>query len=146
MRCARLMIAVTLALFFGAASVADELYTAPRQKGTPGARSAQPWADVVGSTVVAEGVAWGFYDKGFGAYVILDGSRVYVEGLDKARDTLQGKLIRVSGVLTVYKQPAAPPNSQGTGREVIVYTIKRANWKPIDRIEWPYLDVVETRK
>lgn len=147
MRVRRLLITATLSVCFVAATcLASDLYTMPRQKGVPGARPAQHWADVVGSTVVGEGIAWGFYDKGFGPYVIIDGARVYVAGLDKERGKLDGKLIRVTGTLEVHKQPAAPPTSQGVSQDVIIYSIHGATWKAIDRVEWPYLEVVDSKK
>ncbi|HEY2838620.1 MAG TPA: hypothetical protein VGJ26_05710, partial [Pirellulales bacterium] len=60
----------------------------PRKKGTPDARPAKRWSDTVGSTVAAEGIAWGFFEKGFGPYVVIDGARVYVEGLERSRAEL----------------------------------------------------------
>jgi len=93
-----------------------------------------------------EGIAWGALEKGFGPYVILNGDRVYVDGLDRLGTNAEGKLIRVVGVLAVQRIPAARHGSAGPSDDVLIYRIERAKWEFIERVEWPWLEAISHQR
>jgi hypothetical protein len=120
----------------------DEPYTHQRDTGSGTKPEGKKWADIIGSKVAAEGIAWGATEKGWGAYVILESARVYVDGLDLLKAKAEGKLIRVTGILAAKRIPAARPGAAGPSREIVIYTIETAQWKLIDRVEWPWLEAL----
>jgi hypothetical protein len=114
------------------------------QHAAEGVRPAsRPWRDVVGRHVAVEGIAWGSFEKGWGEYVILDGGRVYVANADFGERGAYGKLVRVRGVLSISRIPAAPRGTTGTSESFELYRIDPAKWEQIDRVRWPWLEVVE---
>jgi hypothetical protein len=103
----------------------------------------KPWEQVVGQRVVGEGLAWGSANKGFGEYVILDRAIVYVPNSGFLKADADGRTIRIRGKLSSRTIKAAPPNAQGTSRDVTIFEIVDAKWEFIDRVEWPWLREAE---
>jgi hypothetical protein len=72
---------------------------------------------------------------------------VYVEGIDLLKTNAEGKLVRVEGTLAVRRVPAANSNpagpSQGPSGEFVYFVVIKPEWRVIDRVRWPYLEVVD---
>jgi len=121
------------------------------------------WKDILGQRVVVEGIAWGNFDP-WGQYVILDGARVYVDSkptkihvpspivpntlieADGGRvefGKAAGLPVRVAGILATERIQAGTGNQPGPAQEVVLYRIKNATWERIDRIEWPWLQLLK---
>ncbi len=107
------------------------------------ARSGPPpvprgWEELVGKTVVVEGIAWG-YDKGRGAYVICNGQTINIFG--DVRDFPRGRLVRVVG--TFKKLPPFPPTPYGhqarRGYPEDRYGIENPQIEVVDRVTSLYL-------
>ncbi len=124
------------------------------------------WSDILGQRVVVEGVAWCSADP-WGDYVILDGARVYVdfrgnkalvpspvdpnrmgEGETSSLDAQKfrkssGLSVRVTGTLVNERIKAGGPGSPGPPKDMVIYRIQNSKWEQLDRIEWPWLQLLK---
>ena len=104
-----------------------------------------PWKPLVNQTITADGLAWGAMEKGLGQRVILDDGLIYLKNPDFLKHKINGKLIRVSGVLRLRRMNAAPPGAQGYARPFSYYALEVINWKLIDTVNDPHPRLVESR-
>lgn len=104
-----------------------------------GKKVAKPWSEIVGKRVQAEGLAWGAFEKGLGPRVILDHVAISVRGVDFVKRDLNGKTVRVEGILRVEHARAAPVGAQGRREDIWIYHIDAERVEPIERVEWPWL-------
>ena len=109
---------------------------------TATARGDEPWPPI-GRRVAIEGVAWGCAEKGYGQYVILKGTQVYVRNIDFAKHESCGKLVRVTGLLEQQVIPPAVPLAQGSSQVLVLHFIRAHEWQILDRVECPYFKVVK---
>src|SRR5438045_1685479 len=73
-----------------------------------GEKKTVSWDEFIGQVVSVDGLGWGAFEKGQGEHLILPQSeRIYLR--DNKRE-MEGRLVRVTGVLRKYHQPASPPN------------------------------------
>lgn len=107
-----------------------------------GKKVRKPWSDIVGKRVHAEGLAWGALDKGLGPRVILDNAVVHVSGIDYLKRDLNGKTIRVEGILRIEHVKAAPPGAQGFGGDFSYYFIEADRAEAIERVSAPWLQEI----
>jgi hypothetical protein len=97
------------------------------------------WSDVIGRRVQIEGIAWGAIEKGWGPYVIMNGSRVYVDSPDFLKGDVEGKLVRVNGVLQAQRIQRSPPGAQGAAVDFTIYKLSPAQSEKIERVTWPWM-------
>jgi hypothetical protein len=94
----------------------------------------RPWDDLLGKRVVAEGLAWGAFAKGLGEHVILEDAKVYVRKIDYLKHDLDGRLVRVTGVLRRQRMTKAPPGAQGYSDGFDYYVIEADGAEVIDQV------------
>jgi hypothetical protein len=122
-------------------TAADEYWS--RQPPLNGKKEApRRWSELVGKTVSVEGIAWGSFEKGWGEYVILHSAQVYVPAANFNERRLQGKLVRVEGILRMAKVGRAKYGSAGPNQEVTYFVIDRPKITAIAEATWPYLQIL----
>jgi len=90
---------------------------------------------LVGTVVVAEGVAWGEGDKGLGERLTLpNGQTIYLSGIEFSTKDLNGCLVRIVGKLSIEHMDAAPPMSQGYSTSFDYYQITVSECGVIPRV------------
>jgi hypothetical protein len=78
---------------------------------------------LVGSQVIVEGLAWGEFDKGLGERITLPyGEHIYLVDLDFKKKDLNGRLVRVSGKLTIQKMKGVGTPEENGGLPIQGYT------------------------
>jgi len=98
------------------------------------------WDDRLGSIVEVEGLAWGAMEKGLGDHILMPHNKVYLKNLDLLKTDLNGKLIRVAGVLRKSRVNPAEKFSQGYTRAFEYYWIETISFKQIEKVtEWQLL-------
>jgi len=99
------------------------------------------WKDAVGRRVVAEGLAWGSHEKGLGERVLLDGSHIYVSGVNLPNEPgwPNGKLVRVVGTLRVRDMPKAGPGVQGYCESFCYFYLDDVKFRELRIVEWARL-------
>ncbi len=85
------------------------------------------WDEMVDRVMTVDGLAWGARSKGLGAHLVFPMGKVYLRGIDLIDADLDGRLVRVSGIL---RKAAIGPVPQG----VQGYP---------DRFDYFYLDLVQ---
>ena len=92
---------------------------------------------LVGKRVVVDGIAWGAFAKGLGErIVLLCGVKLYLTGKDYLAGHPEGKLIRITGKLTIKTQePVSSPYEQGYTSRFQYYSIEVESFKVIDKAE-----------
>jgi hypothetical protein len=93
------------------------------------------WTDMVDQVVSIDGVAWGWLHKGIGQYVASPSQQVYLNSLARKPEEIDGRLVRVTGILRRHHMPAAPPGAQGVSQEFDYYSIDAFSVEPIERVE-----------
>jgi len=99
------------------------------------------WKDAVGKSIVVQGIAWGGFEKGLGPYVIMNRSVLYVDSTRYPAVKLQGRPVELKGKLIVRNVPASKPGAQGYRRSLRVFLIQPTEYKILDRITWPWMQV-----
>ncbi len=94
-----------------------------------------PWNDMVDQVVTVDGVPWGWVSKGLGQYVASPSQHVYLNSLARKPEEIEGRLMRVTGVLRRHHMPAAPPGAQGYGQAFDYYSIDAFSIEPIEKVE-----------
>lgn len=96
------------------------------------------WNDMVDRVVDVDGLAWGALEKGLGSHLVLANSqngKVYLRGADLLEADLNGRLVRVSGVLRKTRVEAAPKFAQGYSKPFEYFYLDVVQISPIDRLE-----------
>lgn len=93
------------------------------------------WNDMVDRVVSIDGVAWGWLHKGIGQYVASPSQQVYLNSLARKPEGIEGRLVRVTGILRRHHMPAAPPGAQGVSQGFDYYSIDAISVEPIERVE-----------
>jgi hypothetical protein len=99
----------------------------------------KPWSALVDRPVVVEGLAWGAYAKGLGSHVQLSDAQIYLRNLELLKHDVNGRLIRVEGILRREHVEAVSTFSQGSGKAYDYFYIEVQKWQPIERVEHPWL-------
>lgn len=94
-----------------------------------------PWNDMVDQVVTLDGVAWGGFSKGLGQYVASPSQQVYLNSLARKPEEIEGRLVRVTGILRRHHMPAAPPGAQGYGQAFDYYSIDAFSVEVIEKLE-----------
>ena len=90
---------------------------------------------LVGSTVVAEGLAWGSGNKGLGERLTLPyGQTIFLVGSEYKKKHQNGRLVRVVGKLTIQHMKAAPEGAQGYGADFDYYEISVTEFRVIEKV------------
>lgn len=94
-----------------------------------------PWNDMVDRVVTLDGVPWGVFSKGLGQYVASPSQQVYLNSLARKPEEIEGRLVRVTGILRRHHMPAAPPGAQGYGQAFDYYSIDAFSVEVIEKVE-----------
>lgn len=137
-----------------AAPAALELLEGPRYPAVSpekdsGRGHLQPWAELVGSPVKVEGIVWGMFEKGYDPYVVTANGKIHLPSALEGKEAWNGKLIRATGILATKEIRAAANKglvSQGPAKNGFIFILKDATVEQIDQSNWPWLQVVETKK
>jgi hypothetical protein len=114
-----------------------------QREGNP-LQESYPWEQAVGGKVAVEGMVWGTYHKGIGAYIILENSWVYIERTNSfERLQPDGKLVRIVGTLQLEHIEAAADYDQGYDRDFDAYIVVPDEIIFLDRVTWPWMELLE---
>lgn len=100
-----------------------------------GQKRSVKWKDLAEKVVTVDGLAWGAFAKGIGQHLVLPHGRVYVRGVNFRRHDLNGRLLRVTGVLRMERMPAAPAGVQGYGQAFDYFVIEALSAEQIEKVE-----------
>lgn len=92
------------------------------------------WDDMVGSIVEFDGMAWGAFEKGLGAHVVMPRNKVYLEGVNLLKNDFNGRLIRVAGVLRKTHVERAPKGAQGYSQSFEYFYVDAIAASRIDKV------------
>jgi hypothetical protein len=108
----------------------------PRGSEKPDSRA---WKEIVGRNVVVQGLFWGTFEKGYGPYVIMNGSVIYIDSKKLPAVKIQGRLVELKGKLVVRYQPAGRKNSAGNSRPVRIFKVQPTQYRLLRRVDWPWM-------
>ena len=69
------------------------------------------WNDMIDRIVDVDGLAWGAFHKGLGSHLVLPHGKVYLSNTDLLKSDLNGRLVRVTGILRKSHVSAAPTDT-----------------------------------
>lgn len=110
----------------------DRLFMARRN--TDGSTESVRWKDCLSSRVNATGIAWGFQSKPYYPYIILDGTRVFIQNEALPESECAGRLVHITGTLELVKVPATPLGSQPPAYAKR-YVVNVASMQVVDRCD-----------
>lgn len=93
------------------------------------------WDQMVGQMVTVDGMAWGAFEKGLGPRLVLPVGAIYVRDVDLLKHDLNGRLLRVSGVLRKGRMDAAPPGAQGFAAPIDYFYIETLSAERVEKVE-----------
>lgn len=92
------------------------------------------WDDMVGSVVQFDGIAWGAYAKGLGAHVVMPRDKIYVKNVDLVKSDLNGRLVRITGLLKKERMQPAAKGVQGYGQAFDYFTVETVAVERIEKV------------
>lgn len=116
----------------------SQLFTHEKPQGNEKPDS-RVWKEIVGRNVVVQGLFWGAFEKGYGPYVIMNGSKIYIDSDKLPAAKVQGKLVEVKGKLVVQFQQAAPRNSAGIKLPLRIFKVRPTEYRILKRVDWPWM-------
>lgn len=93
------------------------------------------WDDMMGSIVEVDGLAWGAFDKGLGPHVVMANHKIYLENIDLIEADLNGRLVRITGVLRKSRVDPAPRGAQGYSQPFEYYYLDTVAVNNIDKVK-----------
>ncbi len=115
------------------------------QRGENKIQVSSRWKDIVGHRVAVEGLLWDS-GKGLDPHVLLHGGMVYLERDRPTEIQDNGKPVRVVGKLTLMHYKKVPPNVQGYEYDFDAFIVKPDEVKVLDRVTWPWMEDLGTKK
>lgn len=103
------------------------------------------WRDLAGKRVVGQGVAWGIGAKGYGPYLMMDRSRIYMKPKTLPITKLEGKILEIHGVVVVEQKVHQAFGKEKRTTSEVIY-VKVDSFKVLSRLEWPWLRPVRPLK
>ena len=96
------------------------------------------WSEIVGRKVVVQGVVWGALEKGYGPYLMMNRSVVYIDSNSFPAAKLQGTIVEIEGELRLQKYRNVT-TAAGSSNDVDVYSIRPSQVKELPRVTWPWM-------
>ena len=87
---------------------------------------------MVGQVVDVDGLAWGAFDKGLGAHLILPRGKVYLKDMPLEQN---GRLVRVTGILRKSSVGVAPKGAQGYSQPFDYFSLDIIQMSRIEKVE-----------
>jgi len=115
-----------------------KLFTHEKPRGSEKPHS-RAWKEIVGRKVVVQGLFWGAFEKGYGPYVIMNGSVICIDSSKLPVEKLQGTPVEMKGKLVAQIQPAAARFSAGFKRPTRVFKIQPTEYRILKRVDWPWM-------
>lgn len=100
-----------------------------------GVKHTVAWDDMVGSMVEFDGLAWGAFEKGLGEHVVLPNLKIYLKNLDLIESDLNGRLVRIAGVLRKARVEPAPPGAQGYSQAFDYFYVDTVSVARIEKLK-----------
>lgn len=92
------------------------------------------WDDMVSRVIEVDGLAWGAQSKGLGAHLVLPNGKVYLRSINLTDSDLNGRLIRISGVLRKASTGPAPKGAQGYSERIDYFYVQPIEATRIDKV------------
>ena len=93
------------------------------------------WNDMTGRLVDVDGLAWGAFEKGLGSHLVLPRGKIYLRNTDLLDSDLNGRLVRVTGILKKSRVDPAPKNAQGYSQSFEYYYLDIVHVSRIEKLE-----------
>ena len=93
------------------------------------------WNDMIDRIVDVDGLVWGAFHKGLGSHLVLPHGKVYLSNTDLLKSDLNGRLVRVTGILRKSHVSAAPKGSQGYSQPFGYYSLDVVEITRIEKLQ-----------